>query len=147
MTKLAKKTYAPKAKEIIRKWYIVDANNKILGRIAAKIATILRGKHKSVFSPSVDCGDFVIVINAANVKLTGKKTADKKYRHHSGYKGGLKEITVAKMLEKKPIYPIFHAVKGMIPRNKLRDEILKKLKIYPNADHPHGAQNPELIEI
>jgi len=141
------KTYAPKEKEVIRKWYIVDAKDKTLGRLASKIANILRGKNKTFFSPSVDCGDFVIVVNAAYIKLTGNKLQNKLYRHHSGYKGGLKETTAEKMLAKKPSYPLLHAVKGMIPRNKLRDKILKRLKIYANADHPHAAQNPEKLEL
>ncbi len=140
------KTYAPKAKEVIRKWYIVDANNKTLGRLSAKIANVLRGKNKSFFSPSVDCGDFVIVINAAQIKLTGNKLKGKIYRHHSGYKGGLKEATAEKMLAKKPSYPLLHAIKGMIPNNKLRNNALKRLKIYADANHPHEAQKPEKLE-
>lgn len=141
------KTYSPKAKEVIRKWYIVDLKNKIVGRAASKIAALLRGKHKPIFSESVDCGDFVIAINAAHVKLTGAKLKDKKYIYHTGYKGGLKETSAERMLIKKPIYLILHAVKGMIPRNLLRDEALKRFKIYAETEHPHEAQKPEIFEI
>lgn len=147
MAELKKKTYAPKAKEVIRKWYLIDLKEKTLGRAAAKIVNLLRGKNKTFFSPSVDCGDFVVAINAAHVKLTGKKMVDKKYRHHSKYKGGLKEFNAERMLAKKPWYLIFHAVKGMIPRNKLRDVILKRFKVYAETEHPHEAQKPEKFEI
>lgn len=141
------KTYAPKEQEIIRKWYLADLKGKILGRTASKIACVLRGKNKSIFSPNVDCGDFVIAVNVKHVKLTGNKLEDKKYRHHTKYPGGLKETSAGKMLEKKPEYVILHAVKGMIPNNKLRDEILKRLKIYPENIHPHESQKPELISL
>lgn len=140
------KTYVQKPAEVIRKWYIVDAKGKTLGRFATKVATLLHGKHKTYFSSALDCGDFVIVINAGQIKLTGNKMADKLYRHHSKYKGGLKETSAERMLARKPCYPLLHAIKGMVPNNKMRNEIMKRLKIYAGAEHPHEAQKPEKID-
>ncbi|MFA6550360.1 MAG: 50S ribosomal protein L13 [Candidatus Gracilibacteria bacterium] len=145
--KLQKKTFAPKKEEVIRKWYLIDAKDQVVGRLAVTVAQLLRGKGKNFFSPSVDCGDFVIVINVKDVKFTGDKMNQKLYRHHSGYKGGLKETNATKMMERKPSYALLHAVKGMIPRNNLRTGVLKKLHLYADDKHPHEAQKPEIIKL
>ncbi len=141
------KTYMAKKEEIEKKWYIVDASDKIVGRLATKIATILRGKHKPSFTPHVDTGDFVIVVNAEKVKFTGNKLDQKKYYKHTGYMGGIKETTAKDMLQKKPEEIIRHAVKGMLPKNRLGRKLLKKLKIYRGEEHPHQAQQPEKLEF
>ncbi len=141
------KTYMAKKGEVERKWYVIDAKDKIVGRLATQIATILRGKHKPEFTPHVDTGDFVIVINAEKVKFTGKKLDKKVYYKHTGYIGGLKETTAREMLKKKPEEIIRLAVKGMLPKNKMRKKLLKKLKIYKGEQHPHQAQQPEKLEI
>ena len=133
--------------EVERKWYLVDAKDKTLGRLASKIAVILMGKHKPQYTPHVDCGDFVVVINADKVKLTGQKWEKKIYYWHSGYLGGLKSRTAKEMLERKPEYLIYHAIKGMLPKNNLARRMLKKLKVYAGENHPHQAQKPEPIEI
>ena len=133
--------------EVERKWYVVDATNKILGRMAAQIAKKLRGKDKPIFTPHVDTGDFVIVVNAEKVRLTGKKWDNKIYYHHSGYMGGMKQITAKELLQKKPEELIRHAVKGMLPKNRLGRKLLKKLKVYAGPNHPHQAQKPEKWEI
>ncbi len=130
-----------------RKWYLIDAKGKTLGKIATQIANILRGKNKPTFTPHVDCGDFVVVINARHVKLTGRKLEQKKYYRHSGYIGGLKEVTAADMLDKYPERVIVHAVKGMLPKNRLSNRLITKLKVYPEANHPHEAQKPITIEV
>ncbi len=132
---------------IDKKWYLINAENVVLGRLSTKIAELLRGKHKPDFSPDVDCGDNVIVINASKVKLTGNKITDKLYKWHTGYPGGIKERKVEEMLKRKPEYIIFNAVKGMLPKNKLSDKILTHLKIYADKEHPHTAQKPEEISI
>lgn len=144
---LAMKTFVAKEHEITKKWYLVDAKDKVLGRLATQIAIHLRGKHKPIFTPHADTGDFVIVINAEKVALTGRKWDNKIYYRHSGYIGGLKEITAKKLLEKKPRDIVRFAVKGMLPKNSLGRRQLKKLKIYVGADHPHDAQKPEKLEI
>jgi len=143
------KTFSPKLEDIDknRKWYLIDAKGKILGRLATKIAVILRGKDKTIFSPHIDCGDHVVVINADQIKLTGQKWDQKKYYRHSGYPGALKTTTAKEMREKKPENLLAEAVKGMIPRNRLRTHVLSKLKIYAGEDHKHSAQNPETIEL
>jgi len=141
------KTFMAKEEEVQKRWYVVDATNKILGRLASQIAIKLRGKDKPIFTPHMDSGDFVIVVNAEKIKLTGKKWDNKYYYHHSGYIGGLKKITARKLLEKKPDEIIRHAVRGMLPKNKLGRRLLKKLKIYTGPDHPHEAQKPEKWEI
>ncbi len=141
------KTYIPKAEEIKKKWYLIDAKDKILGKLAVKIAQILSGKNKVLYTPHMDTGDFVVVINAKKVRVTGGKEKKKIYYHHSGYPGGLKERTFEDMLKRKPGQIIQKAVKGMIPKNKLGRKMLKKLKVYPEAEHPHQAQNPEKIEV
>ena len=141
------KTYSPKAGEIKKEWYEVDAEGKVLGRLATKITEILMGKHKPTFVPHIDVGDYVIVTNADKVVLTGKKWDDKYYYHHSGYPGGLKSRSAAEVKEKDPTRIIEHAVRGMLPNNKLRDRRMKKLKIYTSTEHPHEAQNPKKLEI
>ncbi|RME39012.1 MAG: 50S ribosomal protein L13 [Deltaproteobacteria bacterium] len=140
-------TKSANAATVQKNWYVVDLENKVLGRAAAQIAHILRGKHKPVYTPHVDTGDFVIVVNADKVRLTGKKLADKKYYRHSGYPGGLKEITAGKLLEKKPEELIKKAVKGMLPKNKLGRQMFRKLKVYAGGEHPHAAQQPKPLEI
>ncbi len=137
------KTTIAKAEQIERKWYIVDAKDKVLGRMCTTIADKLRGKDKPIFSPHMDCGDFVIVINADKIKLTGKKMQDKKYSRHSGYPGGYREQSAEDLLLKKPTKVFELAVKGMLPKNKLRDKFMSKLKLYAGEEHPHEAQNPE----
>lgn len=140
-------SYVQKPHEVERKWYLVDATDKTLGRLSSKIASMLRGKHKPVFTPHVDCGDYVVVINAEKVKVTGKKLEDKEYKRHSGYPGGLKTVTLEKMLEDKPEDVMIHAVKGMLPKGKLGRQMLKKLRVYKGAEHDHSAQKPEKLEI
>ncbi len=136
-------TQVAKPSNIKKNWYIVDLEGQVLGRAAAQIAHVLRGKHKPIYTPSVDAGDFVIVLNAAKVKLTGNKLADKMYHHHSGFPGGLKSITAGKLLEKKPEQLIQKAVKGMLPKNKLGRQMFSKLKVYAGPEHPHAAQQPK----
>jgi large subunit ribosomal protein L13 len=141
------KTYLTPVKEIDRKWYLVDAQDMILGRLASEIATRLRGKHKPSYSTFQDNGDFIIVINADKIKLTGQKWDDKIYYHHSGYMGGLKEITARELLAKKPEDLITKAVRGMLPKNTLGRQQLKKMKVYAGAAHPHEAQQPQKLEL
>lgn len=141
------KTFVAKEKEVKKNWYLVDAKNKILGRLATQIAMRLRGKHKPIFTPHADTGDFIVVINAEKVSLTGKKWDKKIYYRHSGYVGGLKEISAKKLLEKKPEDVLRFAVKGMLPKNSLGRRQLKKLKIYVGSEHPHQAQQLEALEI
>lgn len=140
-------SYVQKPHEVERKWYLVDATDKTLGRLSSKIASMLRGKHKPIFTPHVDCGDYVVVINVEKVKVTGKKLEDKEYKRHSGYPGGLKTVTLEKMLEDKPEDVMIHAVKGMLPKGKLGRQMLKKLRVYKGAEHDHSAQKPEKLEI
>lgn len=141
------KTYSAKPADIERKWYVVDAADKTLGRLASQIATRLRGKHKVIYTPHMDTGDFIVVVNADKVKLTGKKWSDKLYQHHTGYMGGLKTASAQELLSKKPKELIRHAVKGMLPKNNLGRGLLKKLKIYTGASHPHQAQQPEELSF
>ena len=141
------KTYLAPVNEIEKKWYVVDAKDKVLGRLATEIATRLRGKHKPTFSPFIDNGDFIIVTNADKVQLTGNKWDDKKYYRHTGYMGGIKETTAKDLLVKHPTDLVTNAVKGMLPKNKIGRAQLKKLKVYAGADHPHKAQQPEALEI
>lgn len=141
------KTYMAKAHEVERKWYVVDATDKTLGRLASQIATILRGKHKAIYTPHVDTGDFVIVVNAEKVALTGKKLDQKLYRHHSLYPGGLKETPYRKLLETKPELAIEEAVRRMLPKGPLGRKMLKKLKVYSGPNHNHEAQKPEVLEL
>ncbi len=141
------KTYIPKSEEIERNWRLVDADGKVLRRIATEIAEILRGKNKPVFTPHLDTGDFVVVVNAEKIKLTGNKMADKVYYHHTGFPGGIKGITAEKLLEKEPGKLISEAVKGMLPKNKLRKQFMGKLKVYVGSKHPHKAQQPQVVSL
>ena len=141
------KTYTVKAGEIERRWYVVDAKDQVLGRMASSIATILRGKHKPTYSPHLDVGDFVIVVNAKDVRLTGKKASQKTYFRHSGYMGGERHIPFRRMLERHPDRIIKLAVKGMLPKNTLGRAMLRKLKVYAGPEHPHEAQLPEPMEF
>ena len=141
------KTEVAKLESVKRDWYLVDAQDAVLGRLATQVANVLRGKNKAIFTPSVDTGDFVIVVNAEKISLTGRKLADKVYFSHSGYPGGIKEITAGKLLEKKPEEIIKKAVKGMLPKNKLARHMLKKLKIYSGGKHPHDAQQPKELAL
>lgn len=137
------KSYIAKPAEVERKWYVIDAEDKTLGKIASEVASILRGKKKPIYTPHVDTGDYVIVINAEKVRVTGKKEEQKIYKSHSGYPGGLKEATLRELRAKKPEEIIRHAVKGMMPKGKLGRQMFKKLKVYAGPEHPHTAQNPE----
>lgn len=130
-----------------RKWYVVDADGKVLGRLASEIAKVLRGKHKPVFSPHIDVGDFVVVVNASKIRLTGAKWQKKLYHFHSSYPGGLKTWTAEQLFKRKPEELLRLAVKGMLPKNRLGRKLLRKLKIYPGPDHPHQAQKPEPLEV
>jgi large subunit ribosomal protein L13 len=141
------KTYLPKVNVDERKWHVVDANGVVLGRLAEKVANILRGKDKPVYTPHLDAGDFVVVINAAKVRVTGKKETQKEYMSYSGWRGGEKYRTVAEMRVKHPEKLIMHAVKGMIPKNRLGRVLLTKLKVYKNDQHPHAAQKPAVLQI
>ena len=140
-------TVSVPSEAIERRWHVVDAGGQVLGRIASQIAHVLRGKHKPVFSPHVDAGDFVIVVNAAKVRLTGRKLEGKVYYRHTGYPGSVRETTAAELLEKHPERMIEKAVRGMLPKNALGRKMLRKLKVYTDADHPHAAQKPEALEI
>ena len=140
-------TFQAKSDTIEKGWYLVDGEGKILGRLASKIATLLRGKDKPLFTPHLDTGDFVIVVNAKKINLTGRKWGDKVYYRHSGYPGGLKSITAKDLVQKKPEEIIRKAVKGMLPKNRLGRKLLKKLKIYPDSEHPHQAQQPKKIQL
>ena len=137
------KSYIAKPAEVERKWYVIDAEDKTLGKIASEVASILRGKKKPIYTPHVDTGDYVIVINAEKVRVTGKKEEQKIYKSHSGYPGGLKETTLRELRAKKPEEIIRHAVNGMMPKGKLGRQMFKKLKVYAGPEHPHTAQNPE----
>jgi large subunit ribosomal protein L13 len=141
------KTAHMRKKDVEKTWYLIDANGKVLGRLASEIAKILRGKNKAIFSPHVDTGDFVIVVNAEKVRLTGDKLQGKVYYHHSGYPGGLKAIPAEKLLAKKPEELLRRAVKGMLPKNKLGSKVFKKLKVYAGPKHPHEAQQPEQLQL
>jgi len=140
-------TQIAKEQDINREWFVVDLEDVVLGRAATEIARVLRGKHKPIYSPSVDTGDFVVVLNADKVKLTGNKLADKKYYHHTGYPGGIREINAEKLLAKKPEMVLQAAVKGMLPKNTLGRKMFKKLKVYAGGEHPHAAQQPKELKI
>ena len=141
------KTFSPTPKDINREWFVVDAEDKVLGRLAAQIAHRLRGKHKPEFAPHMDNGDFIIVVNCEKIRVTGNKPAAKKYYRHSGYVGGLKEISFEKLIASKPHLVLMHAVKGMLPKNRLGRAMLKKLRIYAGAEHPHAAQTPKPLSL
>ncbi len=141
------KTYVPKASEIQRDWFVVDATDQTLGRIATRISSILRGKHKPVYTPNMDVGDFVIVINAEKVRVTGQKEIQKQYWRHSGYPGGIRSLTFREMIDKNPERVVRLAVRGMMPHNALGKQQLRKLKVYAGPDHPHAAQQPQELTI
>lgn len=139
------KTIVPKIDQIDRKWYLVDGENEILGRLASQIATLLRGKHKPEYTPHLDLGDHVIVINVDKIKVTGNKLTQKVYKRYTGFPGGLRVRSLAKTLQERPERVLFHAVKGMLPKNRLGRKMIKKLRVYAGTDHPHQAQKPEVI--
>ena len=147
MDSLSYKTISANASTVTKEWIVIDATNEVLGRLASQIAKILRGKNKTSFTPHADCGDYVIVINAEKVKLTGNKMTDKVYTRHTGYPGGQRYATPAEYLAKKPTFLIEKAVKGMMPRTRLGAAQLKNLKVYAGAEHPHAAQNPKQIKL
>lgn len=141
------KTYSAKPHEVQKNWYIVDATNKTLGRLASRIALYLRGKHKPEYTPHVDTGDYIVVLNADKVKVTGRKFTDKKYFHHSGFPGGIKETTFEKLQAKHPTRAIEIAVKGMLPKNSLGRAMFNKLKVYAGTEHQHHAQQPQVLDL
>ena len=141
------KTYMANARTVERKWYVVDATNVPLGRLASKVASILRGKNKPSYTPNVDTGDFVIIINSDKVLLTGKKLENKYYRYHTGYIGGLKEVAYGKLIAERSDLAVYEAVRGMLPKNSLGRQMIKKLRIYKGAEHKHEAQKPEELKL
>lgn len=141
------RTYSPKAGDAVRQWHVIDATDVVLGRLASQTATLLRGKHKATFAPHMDMGDFVIIINAEKVALTGAKLEKKRAYRHSGFPGGLKSVSYAELLEKNPVQAVEKAVRGMLPKNSIAAEQLSKLKVYRGAEHPHAAQQPKAFEI
>lgn len=141
------RTFTPKPGDVERSWYVIDATDVVLGRLASQAAQLLRGKHKPVFAPHVDAGDYVIIINADKVALTGNKRDTKLAYRHSGYPGGLRSVKYSDLLEKRPEMAVEKAIKGMLPHNKLADEQIKKLKVYRGAEHPHAAQQPQTFTI
>jgi len=141
------KTYVPKQGEIVKEWYVIDAKDKVLGRVAVEAAKLLRGKHKPQYTPFLDCGDHVIVINASQVKVTGAKSGDKMYYHHSGYKGGLKELTYRQVKDKFPTRAMELAIKGMLPHNRLGRELGRHFRVYAGSEHQQQAQNPKPYEV
>lgn len=141
------KTFSARERDVEKKWYVVDAQGKTLGRLASEIVTILRGKHKPIYTPHIDCGDYVIVVNAEKVRVTGLKLDQKVYYRHSGYPGGLKMVTLRDQLKKFPERVIETAVKGMLPKNRLGRRMHKKLKVYAGPNHPHAAQKPQPLEL
>lgn len=141
------KTFSAKPHEIEREWFVLDAKGQTLGRLATRIASVLRGKHKPIYTPHVDCGDFVIVVNADKIQVTGQKLDQKLYFRHSGYPGGLRQVTLRKRLETHPERVVEAAVRGMLPKNRLGRKMFKKLKVYAGPDHPHQAQQPKQMEL
>lgn len=141
------KSFMAKTNEVDRKWYVIDAEDKVLGRLATEVATILSGKNKPIYTPHVDTGDFVIIINAEKIKLTGKKLEQKNYVYHTGHPGGLKEVPYSRLIQEKPEKIIELAVKGMLPKSSLGRKMIKKLKVYGGAEHEHQAQQPETYEF
>jgi large subunit ribosomal protein L13 len=141
------KTYAVKASDIERQWWVVDASDQTLGRLATRVATLLEGKHKPTYSPHLDTGDHVVVVNAGRIKVTGNKLLQKRYYRHSGYPGGLKEESLQALMARKPELVLERAVKGMLPRNRLGRAMIKKLKVYGGSNHPHQAQQPQAFEL
>ena len=147
MQKVQAKTYTMKASEVVRKWRVVDADGATLGRLSTRVAALLRGKHKPGFTPHLDAGDPVIVINAAKIRVTGKKLTDKVYARHSGYPGGFRTETLGRLLERRPEEVIRRSVRGMLPRNRLGESMSRRLHVYAAADHPHEAQKPEALSL
>ncbi|MGI6737202.1 MAG: 50S ribosomal protein L13 [Anaerovoracaceae bacterium] len=141
------KSFIANPREVEHKWYVVDAEGKTLGRLASQVAAVLRGKNKPIYTPHVDCGDYVIVVNADKVAVTGKKKKDKIYKRHSGYPGGLREMNFEQMMEKHPTEVVRHAVKGMMPKGRLGRQMFKKLRVYAGPEHSHAAQKPEKLEF
>ena len=141
------KSYMAKAESVEHKWYVVDAEGVVLGRLASQVAAVLRGKHKPIFTPHVDCGDYVIVVNAEKVVLTGKKMTDKMYYHHTGYPGGIKHTSYGDLLEKKPEFVVYEAVRRMMPNGPLGNQMLKKIRVYKGTEHNHEAQQPEVLVL
>lgn len=141
------KTYLPKGGDIERKWHLVDAQGKVLGRIASQVVRLLRGKHKAIFTPHLDTGDFVVVVNAEKVVLTGKKLREKVYYRHSGYPGGIKATTPRRLLQERPERLLEHAIRGMLPKTKMGDALFRKVKVYAGGAHPHGAQRPQPVAV
>ncbi len=141
------RTYSAKSHELQEQWFVIDARERILGRLASFVATRLRGKHKPIYTPHVDTGDHIVVVNANKVALSGRKWDTKMYHRHSGYMGGLKSRTASELLEKRPEDLILHAVRGMLPKNRLGRKMIKKLKVYAGSDHPHSAQQPQPLEF
>jgi large subunit ribosomal protein L13 len=140
-------TYFPKKGEVPRNWYLVDADGKTLGRLATEVARVLMGKHKASYAPQVDTGDFVVVVNAEKIRLTGNKWSDKIYYHHSQYPGGLRETTAGQMVAKHPRRIVEHAVRGMLPKNRIGDRLIRKMKVYAGEKHPHQAQRPDAFPV
>lgn len=147
MNTLSYKTVSVNKENADKKWVLVDAENQFVGRLASEIANLLRGKYKTNFTPHADCGDYVVVINAEKVRFSGKKMTDKEYVHHTGYPGGQRFATPTEMLNRKPIFVIEHAVKGMLPKNRLGDALFRNLHVYEGAEHPHQAQNPSVVNV
>ncbi|HCJ01279.1 MAG TPA: 50S ribosomal protein L13 [Clostridiales bacterium] len=141
------KTFMAQPEKVERKWYVVDATDMVLGRLASNVAAVLRGKNKPIFTPNVDTGDYVIIINADKVRLTGKKLEQKYYRYHTGYIGGLKEIQYKELMAKKPALAVELAIKGMLPKNSIGRKMFKKLKVYTGSEHPHAAQQPAELKF
>jgi large subunit ribosomal protein L13 len=141
------KTYTARAEDMEREWFLVNAEGKTLGRLASEIAQVLRGKHKPIYTPHLDCGDYVIVVNAEKVRVTGRKLDQKMYYHHTGYPGGIKSISLRNQLQKHPERVLQAAVRGMLPKNRLGRKMLKKLKVYAGDSHPHEAQQPKMLEV
>lgn len=136
-----------KPQDVERKWYVIDASGKSLGRVAAKVASVLRGKHKPIYTPHQEIGDYVIILNAEKVAVTGRKRQQKLYYHHSGYLGGMKVVNFEKMIQKKPTFPLERAIQGMLPHNRLGRKLFKNVKVYAGENHPHAAQKPEAMDI
>jgi large subunit ribosomal protein L13 len=141
------KTIFVKPKDVVRKWYIIDAEDKILGKVAAKAAELIRGKHKALYTPHQEVGDYVIIVNAAKAAVTGRKREQKTYYRHSGYPGGLSSETYEKVIKRKPVFPMEHAIRGMLPKGRLGRKLFSNAKVYADGRHPHAAQQPEAIEV
>ena len=141
------KSYMAKGETVERSWYVVDATDMVLGRLSSQVAAILRGKHKPIFTPHVDCGDHVIIVNAEKVRLTGKKLDQKKHIHHTGYPGHVKEVTYRTLLENKPEFSVYESIRRMMPKGPLGDKMLKKLRVYAGPNHNHEAQQPQALEL